>query len=1197
MADHTPQGSVVSSPSVPRIPAQPRLPRDFDVLGYVKNNPQLRAFSPAALVQHYLEHGAALGLAYRRYLDTAFYARLYLPEGRYPDAALQKHFTNAQHGNYANLGEMLSDNGFTSSEWVRAFPFKDYVSVNTLGFLVANEMQALRHFVETGLRTLLPVSRILRFDPAFYAAFTGETRDVSPEGLYRHWVQSGLLDGVPPNEAAFLHAAGIPLDAVPTDFDADVALAAHPELAEDPPSRWELFRRFVTHDAANGGPLPLPDAEAVTILLAAGNRHAMQGNDEQAGLAYERGLLRDTDNPRLLQAVGDVALRQGHGSRALYFYARAQAGGAAGYWVWMNAANAARQMGDTAEATRLLLDALRRFPRDRRLSDALVDALTRQGDREGEALRTRLRRRPQGEPDLAIAGTIEAAFSALCAARVQGAPRVLDRPAGAPLRVVGLANTDLPQCTFYRVLQKVEQISDLGPGQGVDFRWFSQDRVAAFKDAVAVADIAIFYRVIASTAVLDCLACCRAAGVPAVYEIDDLVFDPTAYPEDLASFGGRIDATEHLWLRYGVPMFRQALALCDFALASTDHLAAGMAQLLPPDRIAVHRNGLSRQLEALARAGTARSTRPERIVVFYGSGTRAHMADFSLLVEPALLEAMEADPPLHVLLCGFVDAARLQERHPQRVEQVDFTTDREAYLGLLRRADLNLSVLAPGTFNDCKSEIKWLEAAALGIPTIASRVGGFTERLRDGHDIVLAGSPAEWRAALHHLTTDGQARAAIAEAARAQALAQYGADVLGRSLGLSLGRMHAGTVRTDGARKRILVVNVFFPPQTIGGATRVVRDQVDSLLDQHGQEFEVAVLCGNADPGEEHRLSRYFYRSCPVFQIDTPLREFMDWTPEDPEVLEPFTRVLEFFRPDLVHFHCIQRLGAGIVEATAARNIPFLVSVHDAWWISDHQFLTDELHRLRYPWDTEVYETEANPHTRTSSDRRRLRLASCLARAAGVLAVSDTFAGIYRRAGIGWTVPVPNGIPVLAGVQRVPSATGRLRLGHVGGASTHKGYDLLRNTITAGGFEAFEVTVVDHEMDAGDQRAEMWGSTPVMVMGPVSQDEIAGLYARLDILVAPSLWPESFGLVTREAMACGLWVIASSLGAIGEDVRDGINGFVVDVRDPQHLARILHDIQARREVFHRPPPAMDQPRRVSDQVREVVDTYRRILQG
>ena len=214
-----------------------------------------------------------------------------------------------------------------------------------------------------------------------------------------------------------------------------------------------------------------------------------------------------------------------------------------------------------------------------------------------------------------------------------------------------------------------------------------------------------------------------------------------------------------------------------------------------------------------------------------------------------------------------------------------------------------------------------------------------------------------------------------------------------------------------------------------------------------------------------------------------------------------------------------------------------------------------------------------------------------------MLAVSDTFAGIYRHAGIGCTVSVPNGIPVLAGMHRVPSGTGRLRLGHVGGASTHKGYDLLRNTITTDGFEAFEVTVVDHDMDNGDQRTELWGTTPVTVMGPVPQDEIASLYARLDILVAPSLWPESFGLVTREAMACGVWVIASSLGAIAEDVREGINGFVVDVRDPQHLARILHDIQARRDIFCNPPPAMEQPRRVSDQVREVIETYRRILQS
>lgn len=49
----------------------------------------------------------------------------------------------------------------------------------------------------------------------------------------------------------------------------------------------------------------------------------------------------------------------------------------------------------------------------------------------------------------------------------------------------------------------------------------------------------------------------------------------------------------------------------------------------------------------------------------------------------------------------------------------------------------------------------------------------------------------------------------------------------------------------------------------------------------------------------------------------------------------------------------------------------------------------------------------------------------------------------------------------------------------------------------------------------------------------------------MDVLFAPSLWPESFGLVTREAAACGCWVVASDLGGIGEDIVESKTGYLI----------------------------------------------------
>ena len=47
-------------------------------------------------------------------------------------------------------------------------------------------------------------------------------------------------------------------------------------------------------------------------------------------------------------------------------------------------------------------------------------------------------------------------------------------------------------------------------------------------------------------------------------------------------------------------------------------------------------------------------------------------------------------------------------------------------------------------------------------------------------------------------------------------------------------------------------------------------------------------------------------------------------------------------------------------------------------------------------------------------------------------------------------------------------------------------------------------------------------------------------------MLVPPDWPEPFGLVMIEAMACGTPVIAFNRGSIPEVVEDGLTGFIVE---------------------------------------------------
>ena len=79
----------------------------------------------------------------------------------------------------------------------------------------------------------------------------------------------------------------------------------------------------------------------------------------------------------------------------------------------------------------------------------------------------------------------------------------------------------------------------------------------------------------------------------------------------------------------------------------------------------------------------------------------------------------------------------------------------------------------------------------------------------------------------------------------------------------------------------------------------------------------------------------------------------------------------------------------------------------------------------------------------------------------------------------------------------------------------------------------------------------------IVFTGPVFGPEKYKLIRESDMLVAPSLSPEPFGIVIVEAYAYGVPVITSRAGAFPELVRDGETGFLVDTGSVDDLSTVL----------------------------------------
>jgi glycosyltransferase involved in cell wall biosynthesis len=191
-----------------------------------------------------------------------------------------------------------------------------------------------------------------------------------------------------------------------------------------------------------------------------------------------------------------------------------------------------------------------------------------------------------------------------------------------------------------------------------------------------------------------------------------------------------------------------------------------------------------------------------------------------------------------------------------------------------------------------------------------------------------------------------------------------------------------------------------------------------------------------------------------------------------------------------------------------------------------------------------------------------------------------------------WAATVHHGLP--ADVLQ-PQAIRPSYLAFLGRISPEKGVDRAIRIARRCGMPLKIAAKVDRaDQDYFDATVRPLLSSPgVEFIGEIDDARKSEFLSGAIALLAPIDWPEPFGLVMIEAMACGAPVVAFNRGSVSEIIEDGVTGFVVE--DETSAAGAVRDVGLlSRNVIRRRFEERFTARRMAE---DYLHLYRKLIDG
>lgn len=504
--------------------------------------------------------------------------------------------------------------------------------------------------------------------------------------------------------------------------------------------------------------------------------------------------------------------------------------------------------------------------------------------------------------------------------------------------------------------------------------------------------------------------------------------------------------------------------------------------------------------------------------------------DHVLLVD-ALAGLLERGIPARALLIGDGETRAGVEARARRLG----VAARVTITGF--QPDVRPFVLASDTMTLCSRTealpLAAIEAMALGKPVVIPDVGGCGEIVTPGWNGFLfrPGDRKDYVARLAELA-DPATRARLGARARATVEERFSEGAMIERYEQLLSEVAAGrrgaATRRAAARPAVLVLGP--APDAVSGVSFHLRTLLASPL---STSFELRHFQIGGEGRSENVAARMLRLAASPFALGAAIRR------EAARVVHVNTSLnAGAFWRDFAYMLVARAAGARVVCQVHGGALP-------------HLFLG-----------------------RWRPLRSLLRFA--LGRADVIVVLARTELDAYRRFLPGANiVHLPNAVAIPPRVARAPrAATAPFSVLYLGRLIRSKGLlDLVRAValLNRDGETARLVVAGTgpHEAEARELAIGLGLAGTIEFTGAVAGEAKARLFAEADVFVLATSHPEGLPYALIEAMAAGLPVVTTPIGAIPDLVTDGVQGLFVPAGDPEALARALRALAADRARLSR----------------------------